>query len=72
MPCFSIKKYLTDRTSYILAYELWFKQILYEVDSVRQLFMNMVSVILHTKHYVDVSVLIFSFHSSPDVNNVLP
>ena len=25
---------------YLLAYELWFKQILYEVDSVREIFMG--------------------------------
>ena len=27
---------------FVSAYELWFKQILYEVDSVRELFMNTV------------------------------
>ena len=35
-----VKRFLTDDDLLLAAYELWFKQILWELDSVREIFQN--------------------------------
>lgn len=50
-----VKRLLTDDGLLLAAYELWFKQILWELDSVREIFQNG-----HVSCYVTILLLYFS------------